>query len=148
MANLTPFARKYASAPPHQQTNPFVIKSLLTPLSPSNITSNQDSQAFEAAELYQREILNGYTTRELMDLDAITYRELKPTSLQNPINQIIGRDRWTLGDWPPHQVAGGIGNGHWESTNDLAWSQLEPCLRLASRLFADMHKHPWVCELC
>jgi hypothetical protein len=146
MANLTPFARKYFPAPDHQQTNFFQTKSLLTPLSPRNDISSEDAGA--RAEKYQREALSGYTTRELMDLDAITFRELNPISLQNPINEIMSRDRWTLRDYPPHPIAGGSANDHWESNNELVWSLMEPCLRLASRMFSNMHKHPWVCETC
>lgn len=144
--NIAPFARKYAPAPGDWQTNFFQIKSLLTPLSPRDNNPSQDARA--RAEKYQRENLSGYTTRELMDLDAITNRELNPVNLQNPINQIIAQNRWTLRDDPPRQVPGGDGNGQWVSTNYLVWETMEPCLRLASRMFSNMPNHPWVCKLC
>ena len=139
MEGLTPFARKYSPAPGQQ-------KSCLTPLSPRT-TYNQDTLL--QIEKYQQHMLSGYTTRELMDLDAYSNRELNPSNLTNPIHQIMARDRWTLRDWPPLVVPGGsplLNNGYWYEGNDLVWEVMKPCLRLASRMCSHFHTHPWVCE--
>lgn len=145
MAELTLFARKYVAADPSLQSNATQIKSLFTPVSP-NLNSNQVEST---AEKYQRENLCGYTTRELMDLDAVAFRELRPFSLQNPVHEIFAQDRWTLLDSPPHMISeadNSKGNNYWVAQNTLVWSRLEPSLRFASRMLSNLHKHPWVRE--
>jgi hypothetical protein len=92
MAGLTPFARKYGPAPGQQ-------KSLLTPLNPSHTTF--DHVTGLDVEKYQRHVLTGYTVRVLMELAAFPNRELKPSTLNNPIHQIMLRDQWSLRDRPP-----------------------------------------------
>jgi len=52
-------------------------------------------------EKYQRHVLAGYTVRELMELGAFSNRELKPSTLNNLIHQIMLRDQWSLRDRPP-----------------------------------------------
>lgn len=141
----TQYARKYYAAPLNQQINISQIKSFLTPLSPKYSAWHRG--VAENIEAFQRQDLSGYTTRELIDLDNISNRDLNPGTLQNPINPILGRDRWTLRDWPLHVVSGGgrnLSNGYWQLENNLVWNTVEPCLRLASRLFSNWHKHPWV----
>jgi hypothetical protein len=86
-----------------------------------------------------------------MDLDAFSNRELTPSTLQNVINQIMLRDRWSLRDWPPITITGGDPNliyGDWSAGNDLVWNVMESRLQLASRIFSHFHTHPWVCESC
>jgi hypothetical protein len=124
-------------------------KAFSLPPSPTNTTYTQHTQS--EVEKYQRHMLNGYATRELMDLDAFSNRELTPSTLQNVINQIMLRDRWSLRDWPPITITGGDPNliyGDWSAGNDLVWNVMESRLQLASRIFSHFHTHPWVCESC
>ncbi|KAE9371054.1 hypothetical protein N431DRAFT_483664 [Stipitochalara longipes BDJ] len=122
--------------------NPGFPKSNLTPLSPR--TSNSQTRSPE--EIFQRYALKGYTTTELIELDAHSNRQLRQGNLQNPILEFMDRKRWELRDFPPLPLPGGgptLSNGYWAADNDLVWNVMKPCLRLASRMFACLPYHPW-----
>jgi hypothetical protein len=152
---VSPWASKYGDRAQRQGLG-IGSKSFLTPVDtvfPTNIElSNEEIEQLElnkAAELFQRDNLYGFTTRELVDLDAITTRHLEPLNLSNPI--IPPLLRWEK--VPPIQANGAPGSfypidhgfsGVWEASNPIIWSALHPSLVLASQMITSFHMLPWV----
>lgn len=131
-------------------------KSFLTPVDtvfPTNIELSDEQleqlMLNNAAEIFQRDNFYGFTTRELVDLDAITSRYLNPLNLPNRV--IAPLLRWET--VPPMQPNGTprtfypIGHGFsgvWEASNPIVWSALQPSLVLASQMITSLHMLPWV----
>jgi hypothetical protein len=140
------FASKYAIVPPQVQVEPQKAKSGYTPRSPLHpatiLASTSRRDARNAIENFQKEQLRGFTTEELIELDAITNRGLKPSSLNTPIHPLLDRDRWDAKPYIVYPVEGG--NGNWDASNDQVWATMKPILRLASLFSIDLLKHPWV----
>jgi uncharacterized protein YjiS (DUF1127 family) len=155
MANLTEYAKKWAVAP-KQAFGPG--KSGLTPLSPYNPTqqlaSPTTTKLRELVEEYQKGYAWGFTTRNLQDLDAITSRQLRDISINAPIHPIFGLDRWEkdLRTWYTRtslytlsgSLIGEAADSVWTAHHPKVWQTLAPCLRLASIMLENLHKHPWV----
>ncbi|TVY29213.1 hypothetical protein LHYA1_G002882 [Lachnellula hyalina] len=99
-------------------------------------------------EEYQKTQLYQFTTRELVDLDAISSRSLKSPDLSNYTHRIMAYRRWETnvdflsgrtGLYP-------IGNGYpgdWVATNPIVWTAILPCLQLATRMIMNFHMLPW-----
>jgi hypothetical protein len=70
---------------------------LLTPLSPYNPTIHIASQTAielrEDIEKYQKAFFNGFTSRQLQDLDAVTSRQLRSFSINTPLHPIFRLNR-------------------------------------------------------
>ena len=127
--------------------NPGNEKSGFTPLSPR--VPNHQEALTSTAEFFQRYTLKGYTTAELIEVDAHASREFGQNNLQNPIVEFMDRPRWQLQDFPPLPLPRGgpiLRPGNWVADNDVVWNVMTPCLRLASRIFSSLHYHPWVSE--
>jgi len=153
--NLTRYAKKFGEAPVEEGFP--AGKSGLTPLSPLNpasrLMSLQDRDARSKTEKYQGNLLKGYTTALLSDLDAISNRQLNSTSLNCPLHPLIQREKWrqtydaaTAGrnDFPPYTIAG-TANEEWIAGNDRVWNIMLPCLRLTSIMLRHfITNHPWV----
>lgn len=115
----------------------------------------RDSQAEKAyrerlrSQKLQQKRFRGFTSRELVDLDAITPRDLPKCTLTNGILPILRKDRWEklpltssfvrtkLYDMPD-------GKGKWEMGNPVVEALMTPILKLASRMLASEHVLPWV----
>lgn len=140
---LSEFARRYG---PRDNT----ANSGLTPTEysfPRHIT-NEEAEIIEDREEFQRERLHGFTTKELMALDAISDRKLKEGNLRNKIHPIMTRDRWE--NVPPSSFGRTAlypvesGTGLWSSDNNEVWRVLQPSLKLASRILLSSHMLGWV----
>ena len=85
--------------------------------------------------------------RELMDHDAISSRHLKAGNLQNRLLPMLRKARWErliyiqdsyitrkrLYPLSSNSQNDGL-TGDWIASNPLVWEQLEPALKIASRL--------------
>jgi hypothetical protein len=106
-------------------------------------------------ENYQRGCLCGFTSTELLALDAIAERPLQPSTLTNGILPIFRRDRWvtqannpadftpvpTMNNWVP--LPNGIA-GDWTASNNLVWNAIQPSLQIASRILMGSSVLPFV----
>ena len=146
-ANITPYARKYgekykgkSGLTPVEIMFPFPIPGTL----PGQTQSKHD---YETLEEFQRQLLWEYTTRELMNLDAISTRSLKPGNLANSVHPLLchWEDRvnpqFTRNGLYP--IGHGF-NGDWIAENPVVLKILIPVLKLASRILMHVHKAPWV----
>jgi len=103
-------------------------------------------------EKFQQDNLYWFTTRELIDLDAISTRTLKSLDLlHNPIHPVFAKSRWErtpdhrFGRQPDSLYPIGKGYpGYWVADNDIVYNAIEPSLRLASRMLLSSHMLPWV----
>ena len=99
-------------------------------------------------EEYQKSLFRGFTTQMLIDVDAITNRELKPNDLNDPLHPLLDRRRWKklpqaeLDSLPYNYVPGPL--GPWSASIDSVWNALLPSLRLVSILLKKHCEHPWV----
>ncbi|TVY91478.1 hypothetical protein LAWI1_G004476 [Lachnellula willkommii] len=101
----------------------------------------QQNKYFEG---FQKIQLYGFTTRELVNLDAVSSRYLKSPDLSNDIHILMAQRRWET----KIDVSSGrtgfypIGNGYpgdWVASNPIVWTAMLPCLRLASRMIMNFH---------
>jgi hypothetical protein len=107
----------------------------------------------QQAEDFQRKKLQGFTTRELTQLDAITAssRNLPPATLANDIIPLLQKYRWEK--TPPKAFTRtdlyplSNGNGLWVMDNPEVARIMEPILRLASRILLSSYMLPWVPSL-
>lgn len=137
----------------------FGGRSGLTPLDaifPTNLrgTGATPNHAQDAQiNAFQRRDLVGFTTRELVELDAITLRNLKPFDLANPILPLIDRNCWetltTIKSLAARKGFYPIGNGipgNYDVANSQVWNAIYPSLAIASRMLMNFHMLPWVCS--
>ncbi|KAJ3574737.1 hypothetical protein NPX13_g4269 [Xylaria arbuscula] len=91
---------------------------------------------------YQRIILDGMTTDELIQTNAHTMANDVVIDLDNPIDRLFQRERWMDSTWKGSQSEypklaynlGGIREEWNVRTNDVLWNALQPALRLASKI--------------
>jgi hypothetical protein len=79
----------------------IISKSGFTPLQDTFPTIPRDQEQYHAQaqlradiEKFQRDSLYGFTSRELADLDVITNRRLKPSTLPTMLHPLFRRERW------------------------------------------------------
>jgi hypothetical protein len=79
----------------------IISKSGFTPLQDTFPTIPRDQEQDHAQaqlrvdiEKFQRDSLYGFTSRELADLDVITNRRLKPSTLPTILHPLFRRERW------------------------------------------------------
>lgn len=127
----------------------------LTPLTPLFPKANMDPEEIvlrNRIEDFQREQFDGFTARELADMDVLTDRELKGSTLNNPIMPLFQQQRWEI---KPHQpdltrdhmyplIIDGVRRGDWSMHNPLVYEKLKPVLQLATRTITSMYTLPWV----
>ncbi|TGO63846.1 hypothetical protein BCON_0010g00110 [Botryotinia convoluta] len=130
----------------------------LTPLAPLFPKAHMDPAEIvlrNRIEDFQREQFDGFTARELADMDVITDRQLKESTLDNPIMPLFQQQRW---ETQPHQpdltrdhmyplIIDGVQRGDWSMHNPLVYEKLKPVLQLASRTITSMYTLPWFAAL-
>ncbi|KAE8448656.1 hypothetical protein EG329_009081 [Mollisiaceae sp. DMI_Dod_QoI] len=142
----TPFAQKYGPGPTslYIKDNPYEIKSYLTPILPANPMNLRPAelQIRAETEAYQRRTLRGFPTSELIDLGVIKSDKLNLNPLDNPIDPIFSQSRWTETPLTSIYIPG-HGMALWTAQNNIVWSALKPCLRLATHILSHINTHPW-----
>lgn len=144
-------ARKYGT---HQKFQHWGISGLtpLAPLFPKLRPTPEEYQNRQKIEVHQRKILGKFTARELADMDVITDRELKDSTLDNPILPIFEQRNWesqpsqpqfTRDHMYPLEIDGQR-HGDWSMHNPLVTEKMVPILKLASRTLTSMCALPWV----
>ncbi|KAF7896504.1 hypothetical protein EAF00_006518 [Botryotinia globosa] len=130
----------------------------LTPLAPLFPKANMDPEEIvlrNRIENFQREQFDGFTAREFADMDVITDRQLKESTLDNPIMPLFQQQRWEI---QPHQpdltrdhmyplIIDGVQRGDWSMHNPLVYEKMKPVLQLASRTIMSMYTLPWFAAL-
>lgn len=141
---LTAWARKYGRFSPTSHKSGFTPTAYkFATLGP---TYQEPSKKYEE---YQKKKLNGFTTRELGQLDCLPTRELTPGNLQNYILPMLQRENWETKPLQPDFLRSALyplkdGNGMWSAHNDVVWNILQPILILASRILSSVYLLPWV----
>jgi hypothetical protein len=111
---------------------------------PSQENCGRASQAVSETirEQYQRHGLNDFTTQELVDLDAISSRRLRPSDLKGPIISFLTRDHWYNGREVGEKViriyplTDERFFGHrWVGSSDIVWEILQPSLLIATKMY-------------
>lgn len=87
-----------------------------------------------------------------MDLDAISSRDLPPSTLANHIIPLLSNDRWETAPPAPsfnrtYLYSLSNGNGQWTMDNIEVRRIMTPILKLASRILTSSHVLQWVCEI-
>lgn len=156
-AGPTRFAKKYGHPEGgiHSELENYLpeVKSGLTPVTPAQFLDNQDQRdVAKNLELYQRMRFRGFTAAELESVLALadcyetTSRRINyGNNLDNvPIHPMWARENWQY-DLPRHiaRYPFGDGNEYWEAKNDAAWRAMEPALKLASSVIANIHTWEW-----
>ncbi|CAD6449184.1 75141c8f-a1f2-471b-a3ed-173e684d8da8-CDS [Sclerotinia trifoliorum] len=156
-AGPTRFAKKYGhpGGGIHSELENYLpeVKSGLTPVTPAQFLENQDQRdVAKNLELYQRMRFCGFTAAELESVLALadsyetTSRRINyGNNLGNvPIHPMWTRENWQY-DLPRHiaRYPFGDGNEYWEAKNDAAWRAMEPALKLASSVIANIHTWEW-----
>lgn len=147
----TPYAKKYGDYYTHQDWE----RSGFTPVAPrfpemwplGTPQHFEDAQIDEQNVSYQRDKFNGYTTQELIYLDAISNRPLKSANLQNGVHQVLNRWEENVPEWFVRKDIYPIENGFsgdWIKKNHVVAPHVEPILRLATRILVNMYMAPWV----
>ena len=92
---MTPWRDKYGSAQFDwdSEKSGFTPLDLIFPGGPLDPAS-EECRRREIIEAFQGDKLRGYTSMELVQLDAITVREMKPDTLNLPIIPLLQRTRW------------------------------------------------------
>jgi hypothetical protein len=144
MMALSTWARKYGR---HEK---WQNKSGFTPIRPklptnSGGSSSQGPQVVpeEDIEKYQRDQLYEFTTQELVDLDVISSRKLRPSNLGGEIMPFLRRDRWYNGTNIGGDAAKTYGfsdrqkypHDRWIGSNQNVWKIMEPSILIATKMF-------------
>lgn len=167
----TPYALKFGGPAPNNQ---FGSKSGLTPLParapdvsfPSTTPgapARLAEQTRDAIIAYQRLHLEGFTTAQLLDLDAITERSLRVSDLAGaqPLCRLLERRHWERAAAPLERpgMTGGVDilevgdvpglcrDVVCVAEDELVWAALKPSLLLASALIGNLSSSPWVCAV-
>ena len=140
---LTAWAQRYGPWPNHS-------KSHLTPTPHPcpDLDNTYDSAEIANTERWQRGQLNGFTTRELANLDALCIRDIDAGSLDHAILPLIDRNKWEKIPPQPEFTRNTLyqmdGGGDWSMHNDEVWEMMKPVLRLATRYLLSASSLPWV----
>ena len=137
------WAKKYGPHPTWKGRSGF------TPTKPKPILPCNQNQPDprtvndEKREKYQQDNLASFTTQELIDLDAISSRKLKPSNLDGAIISFLQRDHWyngqSIGNYNfrtyPLGGAQRAGSERWVGNNDTIWRIMQPSLLIATRMY-------------
>jgi hypothetical protein len=101
--------------------------------------SDAEKEYRDALTAHQKRAFHGFTTRDLVNLDAIDNRILKPCDLgdDGPIHAMLSRPRWAPWGENPEEV-------RYNPNNDELWAALRPALLITSRLLPNLHALPFV----
>ncbi|QSZ32068.1 hypothetical protein DSL72_001637 [Monilinia vaccinii-corymbosi] len=141
-------ARKYGS----WKHNPNI--SGLTPLPslfPKAQIDPQELATRRKIERFQRKLFHTFTARDLAGMDVITDRELKSSSLDNPVMPMLRPNRWESKPSTPQftreemypLTVDGEEKGEWSMLNPLVFEVMKPVLQLATRTITSMYTLPW-----
>jgi hypothetical protein len=100
------------------------------------------------SELYQRQYLKGFSTRESMDLTAITKKPLKASTLPQRCLPYLKRRDWTRSEVEIQPIPFEL-NGTTKyllPSDDLVWEKLVPIISLATKIFMESWNSPFVCS--
>ncbi|KAI9642679.1 hypothetical protein NHQ30_008410 [Ciborinia camelliae] len=142
-------ARKYG---PWTKDNQISGITPLAPLFPKVRIEQEELNTRRRIERFQRRQFDGFTARELADMDVITDRELQGSTLNNPIMPMLRKERWELKPSEPQftrnhmypLIIDGVQHGEWSMHNPLVYEKMKPVLQLASRTIWSAHALPWV----
>ncbi|KAF7911867.1 uncharacterized protein EAE98_011810 [Botrytis deweyae] len=123
---------------------------------PSRTPSNQ-RRDWDTIETNQRNRLHSFTTRELLNLDAITERPMAASTLSDvPILALLRKTQWDrtgtmfgrkeaiiIDDWERSGDEEGVMYGSWNSENGHVWKALRPMLTIANQYLLSSHMLPW-----
>lgn len=144
MATKSDWAAKYGANDQITSNTPGSCSGI-TPIFPTGIGNNalKRDPRDEESEDIQKEQLYGFTTQELIDLDAITRRTLQPPPATSDarIAPFWRRENWAdggifadgSGKFQMYPLPLGF-DGDWIAKNDVVWNIMEPILILASSL--------------
>ncbi|EKD17696.1 uncharacterized protein L3040_003578 [Drepanopeziza brunnea f. sp. 'multigermtubi'] len=140
---LTTWARKYGLFSPTSHKSGYTPTEYKFPTLGAVFPDSSDRY-----EQYQRKNLNGFTTRELGQLDCLPTRELIPGNLPKYILPMLARQNWETNPVQPDFPRSDLyaledGRGMWSAHNDVVWPILEPILVLASKILGSAHLLPW-----
>ena len=150
MAKGTSYLKQFGAAP--RGLGLGKDHSGLSPLDPCHVLlpSQQvmSQKTRERIEEYQKAHFRGFTTQMLIDIDAITNRELNANDLNDPLHPLLWRCRWSILpkdklDALPFDYIPDTGD-MWSASLDSVWNVLLPSLRLVSILLKKHCEHPWV----
>lgn len=114
------------------------VKPVLPLLGAQNQPTTEQLKLELQTQDFQREMLYGLTTQQLIDIGSISELPLKPSSLQNFIIPFLDRDNWWDGNatnFSGYRI-GKLKPGNWSATNEHVWDILKPCLIIASRMLS------------
>ncbi|KAF7953342.1 hypothetical protein EAE96_006553 [Botrytis aclada] len=123
---------------------------------PKTRTPTHQMRDWNTVETHQRNLLHSFTTRELLNLDAITERPMAASTLSDvPILALLRKTQWDstgrifgrkeailIDDWGQSGEEGGM-YGSWNSGNKCVWEALRPSLRIANQYLLSSHMLPW-----
>lgn len=160
--NLSVLAKRYGAYKGNDRvTDPDIShRSALTPIDtlfpvdPASLSQEEKEERVLNSRIQgiQKRLFHGFTTRELVDVDAFTVRKLKAGNLTSPIIPLLQIHNWE-GVIPLRHhdrvylyplVENEPSRGNWIAGNFLVLPQLTPCLKIASRLLTSMPLLPWV----
>ncbi|KAF7874348.1 hypothetical protein EAF04_003020 [Stromatinia cepivora] len=112
---------------------------------------------WDTIEAHQKNRLHSFTTRELLNLDAISERPMAASTLATlPILSLLRRNQWDstgkmfgrkeairIDDWGQSGDGEDGKYGEWVSGNEHVWNALRPSLAIASQYLLSSHMLPW-----
>ncbi|TGO91491.1 hypothetical protein BPOR_0026g00150 [Botrytis porri] len=124
---------------------------------PTSRTPSSQIRDWNTIETHQRNRLHSFTTRELLNLDAITERPMAASTLSDvPILALLRRTQWDstgrkfgrkkaipIDDWGQSGEEEGGMYGNWTSGNEHVWKALRPSLSIANQYLMSSHTLPW-----
>ncbi|RDL37666.1 uncharacterized protein BP5553_05099 [Venustampulla echinocandica] len=148
LPKLTPWALRYGAS--FDANSGWTPISIYFPCHSNELTPEEltELEKIKDMEAFQRRSLNGLTTMQLVDLDAISTRPLKAPNLANAIHPIIRLDRWEKTLHPAFTrqslyPIGGDHEGDWIASNPVVYSAFEPVMQLVSRILLNVQMTPW-----
>ncbi|TGO52549.1 hypothetical protein BCON_0139g00150 [Botryotinia convoluta] len=118
---------------------------------PTSRTPSNQRRDWDTIETHQRNRLHSFTTRELINLDAITERQMAASTLSDvPILALLRKTQWDstgrmfgrkeaiiIDDWGQSGDEEGGMYGSWNSENGHVWKALRPSLTIANQKARD-----------
>lgn len=125
---------------------------------PTSRTPSNQTRDWDTIETHQRNRLHSFTTRELINLDAMTERQMAASTLCDvPVLTLLRKTQWDntgtmfgrkeailVDDWGQSGGEEGGMYGSWTSGNEHVWEALRPSLAIANQYLLSSHMLPWV----
>ncbi|KAF5874816.1 uncharacterized protein Bfra_003265 [Botrytis fragariae] len=124
---------------------------------PTSRAPSKQTRDWDTIETHQRNRLHSFTTRELLNLDAITERPMAASTLSDvPILALLRKTQWDstgrmfgrkdaiiIDDWGQSGEEESGMYGSWNSENEHVWKALRPSLTIANQYLLSSHMLPW-----